>query len=147
MASFRKIGRNWFYRYVDANGKQTERKGCPDRRETESMAATVEGDVAKVRAGLIDPKALAFRTHEALSLSESEAVGSVDQWMTSTSTLPMNPNPLKRKALDASCRFLTVSDKRRGWDSNPRIRGTYQRFSRPFPPPPQVQRAQSVRVA
>src|SRR4051794_3445801 len=68
MASLRKIGRNWFYRYIDADGVQRERKGCPDRRETDGMAATVEAEVAKVRAGIIDPKALGFRRHEARPL-------------------------------------------------------------------------------
>jgi hypothetical protein len=65
MALFRKIGRNWFYRYVDANGVQRERKGCPDRRETEGMASAAEAEVAKIRAGFIDPKALSYRDHEA----------------------------------------------------------------------------------
>ena len=61
MASFRKRGRVWYYRYVDADGVQHERKGCPDRRETEAMAAAAEAEASKVRAGLIDPKALGFR--------------------------------------------------------------------------------------
>jgi site-specific recombinase XerC len=57
MASFRKIGRNWFYRFIDANGVQRERKGCSDRRATEGMAAAAEAEVARVRSGLLDPKA------------------------------------------------------------------------------------------
>ena len=69
MASFRKIGRNWFYRFVDGDGKQRERKGCPDRRETEGMAAAAEAEAAKVRAGFIDPKARAYRDHEARPLT------------------------------------------------------------------------------
>src|SRR5262249_59397314 len=58
MASLRKRGRVWYYRVVDADGVQHERKGCPDRRATEAMAALEETDAAKVRSGLIDPKAL-----------------------------------------------------------------------------------------
>ena len=57
MASFRKIGRNWFYRFVNADGVQRERKGCSDRRETEGMAAAAEAEAAKIRCGYIDPKA------------------------------------------------------------------------------------------
>jgi hypothetical protein len=64
MASYRKLGQNWFYRFLDADGVQRERKGCPGRRETEAMAAAAELEVSKVKAGLIDPKALAFRAHE-----------------------------------------------------------------------------------
>ncbi len=69
MASFRKRGKIWHYRYVDADGVQRERKGCPDRRETEGMAAALEAEAAKVRAGLIDPRADAYRRHEAKPLS------------------------------------------------------------------------------
>src|SRR4051794_19421822 len=75
MASVRKRGRVWYYRFVDADGVQHERKGCPDRRETEAMAAAEEAEAAKVRAGLVDPKALGFRTHEARSLADH-----LDDW-------------------------------------------------------------------
>ena len=70
MASFRKLGRNWYYRFVDGHGVQKERKGCPDRRETEGMAAALEGNVAKIKAGLIDPKALGYKVHEARDLAD-----------------------------------------------------------------------------
>src|SRR4051812_2683427 len=68
MASYRKIGRNWFYRYVDANGKQRERKGCSDRRVTEGLAASAEAEVAKIRAGYIDPRDIGYGVHEARPL-------------------------------------------------------------------------------
>ena len=64
MASLRKRGKHWYYRYVDANGISRERKGCPDRRETEALAAGCEAEVAKAKAGLIDPKDLLLREHE-----------------------------------------------------------------------------------
>ena len=70
MASLRKRGRVWYYRFVDADGVQHERKGCPDRRETEAMAAAEESEASKVRAGLIDPKALGFRSQEARPLAD-----------------------------------------------------------------------------
>ncbi len=60
MASFRKIGRNWFYRFIDGDGKQRERKGCPDRRATEAMAGAAEAEAGRVRARLSDPKAERF---------------------------------------------------------------------------------------
>jgi len=70
VSSVRKRGRVWYYRFVDADGVRQERKGCPDRRETESMAAGAAAEAAKVRAGLIDPKALGFRAHEARTLAD-----------------------------------------------------------------------------
>jgi hypothetical protein len=39
MASFRKRGKVWFYRFIDASGVQVERKGATDRRVTEGLAA------------------------------------------------------------------------------------------------------------
>ena len=65
MASFRKTGKNWYYRFTDAEGKQRERKGCPDRRMTESMAASAEAEATNIRHGYIDPKARAYLDHEA----------------------------------------------------------------------------------
>ena len=70
MASFRKIGKNWFFRYIDADGVQRERKGCPDRRVTEELARSAESESAKIRSGVIDPKALGYGVHEARPLSE-----------------------------------------------------------------------------
>jgi hypothetical protein len=67
MASFRKIGRNWFYRFMDGDGKQRERKGCPDRRATEGMAAT---EAANIRHGYVDGKARGYRDQEARPLVE-----------------------------------------------------------------------------
>ena len=65
MASFRKHGKVWYYRFVDASGKQRERRGSTDKRVTEGMAAAAEADAANVRHGYVDPRALAYRDHEA----------------------------------------------------------------------------------
>ncbi len=70
MASIRKRGRTWHYRFVDADGVHRERKGCPDKRETEAMAAAAELEVSKIRAGMIDPRDMAYRTHEVRPLAD-----------------------------------------------------------------------------
>ena len=57
MASFRKRGKRWYFRHIAADGTRPERPGCPDRRATEEMARAAETEAAKIRAGLIDPKA------------------------------------------------------------------------------------------
>ena len=69
MASFRKRGRVWYYKFTDAEGIRHELRGCPDRRATEEMAGDAESDAAKRRAGLIDPKAESYRDHGARPLS------------------------------------------------------------------------------
>jgi integrase len=69
MASFRKRGRCWYFRFSGPDGEKIERRGCPDRRETERMAHQAELEAIHVRARLIDAKALAFRDHEARPLS------------------------------------------------------------------------------
>jgi integrase len=58
MASFRKRGKGkvWYFRFVDADGVKREQRGCPDRRVTEELARAAESEVAKVRAGIVDPK-------------------------------------------------------------------------------------------
>ena len=70
MASLRKIGKNWFYRFIDENGKQRERKGCADKRETDRMASAAETEAANIRQGFIDPKALGYRKHESRPLTD-----------------------------------------------------------------------------
>jgi len=70
VASIRKHGRNWYYRFVDAEGRRVERRGCPDRRATEEMARASETEAAKVRSGLADPRAEGYRRHEARALAD-----------------------------------------------------------------------------
>jgi hypothetical protein len=45
MASFRKHGKVWYYRFTDADGKKWERKGCSDRRVTERNAEMLRVDL------------------------------------------------------------------------------------------------------
>ncbi len=61
MASFRKRGKVWYYRYVDADGIKRSVKGCSDKRATEDLARDAEAEAAKIRAGLVDAKDLARR--------------------------------------------------------------------------------------
>jgi integrase len=70
MASLRKRGRVWYYRYVDAEGVKREEKGCTDKRATEELAREAELQTARRRAGLVDTKAEKYRDHEARPLSE-----------------------------------------------------------------------------
>jgi hypothetical protein len=69
MASIRKRGRHWYYRYVDADGVKQERKGCPDKRVTEELARAAESESARIKAGVIDPRALGLRDHDARPLT------------------------------------------------------------------------------
>jgi integrase len=73
MASFRKRGRVWYYRYTDAAGVKCERRGCPDRRVTEELARAAESEVAKVRAGVVDPKAARYQDEGRRPLDEHVA--------------------------------------------------------------------------
>jgi hypothetical protein len=57
MASFRKHGKVWYFRFVDGDGKKRDRKGCSDERATEDLARAAELKAAKIRSGDVDPKA------------------------------------------------------------------------------------------
>lgn len=70
MASLRKRGRVWYYRYVDADGVSRERKGCTDRRATEELARAAESEAAKIKGGLVDPRDLARREHQGRPIEE-----------------------------------------------------------------------------
>jgi integrase len=70
MASLRKRGRVWYYRFTDADGAQQEVKGCSDRRETDGMLAAALAEAAKIRSGYIDPREPAYLRHERTPLAE-----------------------------------------------------------------------------
>src|SRR3954452_16032803 len=70
MASLRKRGRVWYYRFTDADGVKHEAKGASDRRVTEEMARAAETEADRVRAGLVDPRDLAYRAQGARTLDE-----------------------------------------------------------------------------
>lgn len=69
MASYRKRGRVWYFRYTDADGVKREKKGCTDKRATEAMAAAVEAEVGRIRVGLSDRGSEDRRRHAAAPLS------------------------------------------------------------------------------
>ena len=70
MASLTKRGKMWHFRYVDADGKRVSRKGCPDRRATEQMAAKAELEAAQIRRGLIDPRERTFAEQDRRPVAE-----------------------------------------------------------------------------
>ena len=72
MASLRKRGKVWYYRFVDSNGDKIERKGCSDLQTTKGMARTAETEAAEIKAGLVKPKDLAYRDHAERPLSRRE---------------------------------------------------------------------------
>ncbi len=86
MASLRKRGKHWYYRFTDSDGGKHERRGCPDKRATEQMAAAAELEAAKIRGGLIDPKEVAFRDHAGRPLSEH-----LDEWQQDMLAKGMTP--------------------------------------------------------
>ena len=86
MASLRKRGRLWYFRFVDADGVKRERKGCTDKRATEELARAAESEAARVKSGLIDPKAR--RVAEA---AKRPIVEHVDDFIASMATANRNP--------------------------------------------------------
>src|SRR4051812_18097460 len=70
MASLRKRGKVWYFRYTDGDGVRQESKGCPDKRVTGEMARAAESEAAKVRAGLVGPRELAYRSQGARPLAD-----------------------------------------------------------------------------
>src|SRR4051794_38430184 len=56
MASFRKKGKTWYYRFINHKGTQVERKGHWDLVTTKALARQDEDRAAKIRAGLHSPE-------------------------------------------------------------------------------------------
>jgi integrase len=70
VAQIVKRGKSWYYRFTDANGRRIMRKGCPDRRMTEGIAAQAEAEVARIKSGLSDPREEGYAKHAAVSLAD-----------------------------------------------------------------------------
>jgi integrase len=70
MASYRKRGKVWYFSFIDQDGRPTERKGCPDKTVTAELARAAESEAAKIKAGVIDPKELAYLAQGARPLAE-----------------------------------------------------------------------------
>ncbi len=70
MASLRKRGRVWYFSFINQDGRKIERKGCPDKRVTEELARAAESEAAKIKAGVIDLKELAYLAQGARPLAE-----------------------------------------------------------------------------
>src|SRR3954453_21167021 len=56
--------------YTDATGRRRKKVGATDKTVTERIARELENRVALHREGVIDPKAEAYRDHEARPLAE-----------------------------------------------------------------------------
>jgi len=70
MSSVRKVGKKWYARFIDENGKAREKAGFTDKRETERLAVELEARAAKIREGLVDPRELVQRDHAKTPLSD-----------------------------------------------------------------------------
>ena len=86
MASFRKRGRVWYYRYTDEFGIKCEEKGCTDRQATQDVARDTESRVARIKAGQIDPKAERILADGRRAISEH-----VDDFIASLRMAGRNP--------------------------------------------------------
>jgi hypothetical protein len=85
MASLRRRGKVWYYRFTDADGIKREVKGCPDKRVTEEMARAAESEAAKVKAAWSTPRHCGGpRRHGGRSWSTSRT--SSPPWRTPTAT-------------------------------------------------------------
>jgi integrase len=70
MASLRKRGEFWYYRFMDSTGTQVERKGYRDKKATQALARDAEKESEDIRRGRITPKDLALTSHENRSLAD-----------------------------------------------------------------------------
>jgi integrase len=85
-----KRGNTWYFRYTDADGRRVMRKGCADKKVSEDMLAAAERDAARVRAGIVNTKELAYKEHEKTPLSEH-----LDNWEQTLSAAGSTPKHVR----------------------------------------------------
>ena len=90
MADVFKRGKNWVFRYYDANGRRVYQTGCPDKRKTEEMAALAKASVARIRSGLSDPKQEGYQLHATCPVATHVA-----EWMKATTAKATTPKHAK----------------------------------------------------
>jgi hypothetical protein len=88
-------GKAWYYRLTLADGRRVTRKGCTDMRATEQMVAA-ETEQAKIRAGLVNAKDLAYRDHQARPPSEH-----LDAWAESLASKGATPGHVEPSTVRA----------------------------------------------
>jgi integrase len=105
-ASYRKEGRVWYYRYVNAEGRPVERAGCPDKGVTMRLAADAEAKVALERAGLADP----FETHRRRPIEDH--IGEYVGFLTSKSNTEKHVTltSTRLRAVIAGCGVARLGD-------------------------------------
>ncbi len=115
MASLRKKGKVWYFRFTDAEGVKRERKGCPDRRATEEMGRAAETEAAKLKAGLVDTKARRMGQAERRPLSDHLA-----EFVASLAAKSDDPKHVTQTKTYAT-RFLDIGPIERVSDLNPSV--------------------------
>jgi integrase len=75
MASYRKRGKNWYFRYSDEHGKSVVRRGCSDLGMTKRLAAEAEKRAAAIREGTADP-----RDYALAEAARRPVLAHVDDW-------------------------------------------------------------------
>src|SRR4051812_9603467 len=70
MATLRKRGDTFYVRWTDHGGAKREKAIGRDKRVAEQAKARIEGELDRQRAGLVNPRDLTLRDHEARSLAE-----------------------------------------------------------------------------
>jgi hypothetical protein len=114
MASVRKRGRVYHYRFKDADGVWVSRAGLPSREATLKIALAAEERARMEREGLLDPAREAART----GLDEL-----LDRWETWFKSLGRTPEHVRRTIVQAPGRSSRPRASR-GWPSSPRARSS-----------------------
>src|SRR5262245_19780414 len=73
MASVRKRGSSWYYRYRDENGRLVEKKGCSDKAMTHHLGREAEDRARLIRGGVLDPRESAYAAAETRPIVEHVA--------------------------------------------------------------------------
>src|SRR5262249_26906413 len=69
MASLRKRGRNWYVRFRDAHGKQTEVKAGPDKSAAKMIANDLEAKGQRIKLGTLDTREAASNDAERIPIA------------------------------------------------------------------------------
>lgn len=86
MASLRRKGNVWYYRYVDGTGRKVERAGCSTKEATAAMAAHAEAEAARVRSGFVDTHEVAVK-----SAAEMSILDHLEDFATALLSKPSSP--------------------------------------------------------
>ena len=138
-----KTARKWYVEYVDADGITRRKPGYSDKGATQQLAADLQRQVERERAGIIDQTSIALSRELSAGIDRHVEAYSVYLQSSEVSAWHLSESMRRLRRVIAECRFVRLTDVkaepvqrwlvlRQAETMGPRTRNTYTGSLRAF---------------